>query len=178
MVAEMALIKMCDTSLDTSMDSLLSRIAKLETAVATGYRAPSIPDNIIKESTVTEEQKKEPSLAPAASIAGSTTESPKSTAPTLKILRGWNEIVEKATATDGSLRGFLKLAKAFQDEQGRIYIKFPNDFARSMADQPGMRNNIRAAIALTTSQAPEDRDLIFDILDSTQLVSDLNDLEL
>ena len=107
-------------------------------------------------------------------------EAPKKqeTAPVLKILRGWNEIAERATEGDGYLRGFLKLARAFRDEEGRVYVKFPNDFAKSMADRPQMRDNIRAAIALTSSLNIEDRDLIFDISDGTQTASDLNDLEL
>lgn len=176
MVAEMALIKMCDTSLDTSMDSVLSRIAKLETAVATGYRAPAQQvESIPTVNLPQEEPKKVEQVKPVKPVE---TPQKQETAPTLKILRGWNEIVEKATATDGSLRGFLKLAKAYCDEQERVYVKFPNDFAKSMTDQPQMRDNIRAAIALTTSLNVEDKNLIFDIMDSSQMVSDLNDLEL
>ena len=176
MVAEMALIKMCDTSLDTSMDSVLSRIAKLETAVATGYRTPAPKKEsapIVK--IPQEEPKKTVQEKPVTQV-----EAPKKqeTAPVLKILRGWNEIAERATEGDGYLRGFLKLARAFRDEEGRVYVKFPNDFAKSMADRPQMRDNIRAAIALTSSLNIEDRDLIFDISDGTQAASDLNDLEL
>ncbi|MBQ9085818.1 MAG: DNA polymerase III subunit gamma/tau [Clostridia bacterium] len=181
MVAEMALIKMCDTSLDTSTDALLSRISKLENAIASGVAFQ--PNRLAEQPVDREFERTEKTAEPVSdqdTINGiDPSESPQKEIPcTLKILRGWNEMAEKAAAGDGAALGFLKLAKAFRDSEGRVYVKFPNDFARSMLDRPQIRDNIRAAISLSTQQSLEDRDLIFDLLKENENISDLDDLEL
>lgn len=177
MVAEMALIKLCDSTLDSTMDSVLSRLSKLETAVATGVLTPGASSDLNNlESTG---PKQNTSDKPHSASDRKEAEATAHTGtPAMKILRGWNEMAEKAAAGDGSSLGFLRLAKAFHDEKGRVYLKLPNDFARSMLDRPQMRDHIRAAISLVTGQTVEDQDLILGVLDQNQQSSDLSDLEL
>ena len=61
MIAEMALIRMCDTTLDTKPDALLSRISRLENALASGAFAANSSVKPIKE---VEKRKKISTLYP------------------------------------------------------------------------------------------------------------------
>ena len=96
----------------------------------------------------------------------------------MKILRGWNEIAERAAEGDGAVLGFLKIAKAFVADNGQIYIKFPNEFARSMVERANLRDGIRAAVCLATQKQIDDSDLIFGILEGNEKISDLDEFEL
>ncbi len=169
MVAEMALVKLCDAALDTSVDSLLSRISKLENAIATGSVArmtKSEKKQQAEQPTVHAEKKSE---APEQSKKQ---EIPVETS--FKVLRGWNEMAEQAAAGDGAALGFLKIAKAFVSEQDQVLIQFPNEFAKSMVERSNLRDSIRAAINMIAQKSIEDGDLSFGILDGTEVTSDLN----
>ena len=99
------------------------------------------------------------------------------TALTLKPLRGWTEIAERASAADGSVRGFLRIAKAYSGSDGRVYIKFPNDFARSMVERAGAKGNVLAAVNMNGQFAISENDLVFDIIDGKENISDLDEFD-
>ena len=175
-VAEMALIKLCDTSLDTSPDALLSRISKLENAIASGaaFRT-SVPkealtqDNNDDTPVSNEDIKTVKKEQPIANVAD---------APALKILRGWTEMAEKAAAGDGAVLGFLKTGKAFVAPDGKVYIKFPNAFAKMMVEGAGLRDSIRAAISISAHRDIDDTQLIFDLLEGDEVLTDLDELDI
>ncbi len=174
MLAEMALLKLCDVSLDTSPDALLSRISKLETMVASGAifhtrtsneaSEQTMVSEIVEESVVNEQQN-------ALRIS-------ENQAPTFKVLRGWNEIAERAALGDGAALGFLKTAKALISDDGSIHLKFPNEFAKSMVDRPSMIESIRGAICLELQKSIEPNQLILEILSVNEDFSDLDEFEL
>ena len=177
MLAEIALMKLCDVSLDASNDALLSRISKLETTVASGvtFRTSSIetvpesPENneAMSVSTVKDEPSK-PS-----------TDHPKKEAlPTFKVLRGWNEIAERAAGGDGASLGFLKTGKALISDQGTIHLKFPNEFARSMIDRPQMKESIRASLCMALQKNIDPKELFLEIVEGHDDFSDLDEFEL
>ncbi len=176
-LAEMALIKLCDTSLDMSADALLSRIAKLEQAVAMGmtFRGAGETAEQGKAETPSEKsvEKEEIPSTPAADSSQA-----ESTGVTFKVLRGWNEISEAAAAGDGAKLGFLKIAKAYMGSDGRIYLMFPNRFALSMVSSRDMRESIRAAFCMALKKTVEDGDLVLDVLEGDEVVSDLDEFEL
>ncbi len=163
-VAEMALIKMCDTMLDTSADAILSRISRLENAVATGGNIimPAVNDE--KEATIAQKSEEKPS------------EEPKGTDDSLKLLRAWNEIAEKAAAGDMSVLPFLKMAKAFTDSQGKIYVRFPNDFAKSMVERSDAVNGILAALCIHFGKQIPPSDVILGVLVGNEDITELDDL--
>lgn len=176
-VAEMALIKLCDTSLDSSTDALLSRIAKLENAVATGVinrvaGAVSVQESVspTNENEMLPQEEPTRQEPPPATVSVET--------PTLKILRGWNEMAEKAAAGEGAVLGFLKIAKAFTDAEQRVYLKFPNEFAKNMVEGANIRDSIRAAICMETQMTLRDEDLFFGVLEGNEQISDLDELEI
>ncbi len=175
-VAEMALIRICDGTLDTSVDALTSRISKLENALASGSYKPASPQvNVTAESKPTvadkpQEEKTKVDQAPKAEVQ------PKKETNVLKTLRGWHEIAEKAAAGDVTLRAFLKTAKAFIDDVGTIYIKYPSEFAKNMVESAHAEDAIVAAIRLEQKIDISRENLVFGILDGGEAVDEFEDL--
>ena len=180
-VAEMALVKMCDMSLETSADTLAARISKLENAIAAGNISLAAPVATEKR----EEIKKAPQKIEEAKTAEPKAEVPKAVVSQsggasgeLKVLRGWGEICDRAAADNGAALGFLRMAKAFTDGS-KIYIRFPNDFARSMVDNPSMRESLRASICLGIKRSVSAADLVFGIFEGNEdTISDLDEFNL
>ena len=176
LVFEMALVKMCDPSLDQKMDSLISRISKLENAVALGTVIPS-------EQSVKKEIKQEPLKSvkeekivkdePVKTLS----EDSKSI---LKALRGWTEIVEKAAAGENSVLGFLNTSKAFVDGDGKIYIRFPNDFAMKMAlANSKIKSNLIATLSVFLKRPISDNEIQYGAFEGNEKeIEELDELNI
>ena len=175
-IAEMALVRMSDSMLDTSLDAVLSRISKLENAVATGAFVPPAAEVVEpekKESKKSVDVKETPEAEP--------TPTPKTEEPSqssLKMMRGWNEVAEKAAAGDMSVLPFLKMARAFCDDTSKIYIRFPNDFAKGMVEKSNAKNGIVAALCIQLKRTVTPEDVVFGILVGDEEISDLDDFEI
>ena len=154
-----------------------------------GFRVP--PENTYREVCSGEsiESREEIKKAPQKTEEAKTAE-PKAEAPRtvisqsggasgeLKVLRGWGEICDRAAADNGAALGFLRMAKAFTDGS-KIYIRFPNDFARSMVDNPSMRESLRASICLGIKRSISAADLVFGIFEGNEdTISDLDEFNL
>ncbi len=180
-VAEMTLIKMCDATLDMSVDALLSRVSILENVIASGAVSLVSEAKKLDEFNACSEKSKETITNDKVENIGQC-QSPKETSakdndPVLKPMRGWHEIAQRAATGDASKLGFLKIAKAFIDEEGKVYIKFPNDFARSMVESVQMRDSIRAAIKIVTQKNIDDSMLIFGVIEGNEKISDLDEFD-
>ena len=133
-IAETTLIRMTDSSLDTSMDAVLSRLATLE-AIATTNSFASVAapgDNSLKamaqdkpvaSSKSLNENKIEPPLS-----NNSGDQNPKNE----KFLRGWLEMIDKISSSDTAVAPLLRMSKAYLLPDGRISIRFQNQFAMDM----------------------------------------------
>ena len=173
-VAEMALIKMSDTTLDFSPDAIISRISKLENTVAMGMIA-SKPSSEVVISNKKEQKKSDDKKTTKTEITTETEQN--DSANTLRVLRGWNEIAERAAAGDMPVLGFLKQGKAFTDDSGKIYIRFPNEFALSMVNKEPYNENIRAAFCLNLQRTISESEIVFGIIDGDEREeNDLDDL--
>ena len=149
-IAELTLIRMCDETLDQSNEALLSRIAKLEDAVAIGAfptrETPKSENNVEsarktekKEPVKTTEAKtEEPKAAPA-----STTQK-----RVLRPLRSWMEAVERLGASDAMLSSFCRAASAYTTEDEKILIRFTSEFALNMAKINGGEDKLRGALSV------------------------------
>jgi len=181
-VAEMALVKMCDNTLESSAEALLSRISKLENAIAVGNFSSIVKDDTkIEEkpkTTITQQKEKESKKALSSEKAPNTnSESGKNSQ--LKSLRGWNEIAEKTAAGDGAVLGFLKTAKALIDESGKVYVRFPNEFAKSMIERANIIDALRAAICIKTQKNITPNDVAFGVLEGNEdTLSDLDEFDI
>lgn len=176
MIAEMALVKMCDTTLDTKNDALLARISKLENAVASGSVVMYSASRKAEANTnVKEKESSEKNEVPKST---NTIEQNISDELILTPLRGWNEIAERASAGNISVLGFLKIAKAYNGSDGRVYIKFPNEFAKSMVEQAKLSEAIRAAINMVAGKSISDSELELCVADGKEKISDLDEFEI
>ncbi len=183
-VAEMTLLKMSDRTLDASSDAILSRLSKLETAVLSG-----IPMMVATEPAAQQEKKqvKKRAVSKSESFEDNQAESlcveqPKpmpKIEDTLRVLRGWNEMAERAASGDIAILAFMRQGRAFTDAEGRVHIRFPNDFAKGMVDRSPHKENIRSVLRATLQREVAESDLIFGILDGKeQNETDLDGLEL
>ena len=184
-IAEMALVKMCNSNLDASADAILSRLSKLEAAVAEGRIGIVSAPTPAPKTVETVKPKEE---IPAAKTVEAT-ESAKPTEPktvkepevlpdsSLKIMRGWNEVIEKAMTGDGAMLALLKQGKAFTDGR-KVYIRFANKMIMSMVDNDNIKNKIRAAICVVRGIEIAPTDLVFGVFEGNEdTVTDLDELQ-
>ena len=170
-VAEMALIRMCDNSLDDKTDAILSRISKLENAIAVGALSANSSVEYVNFERTTENKivdipyKEEKNTY----VNGKENKSEPQMQISLKALRGWNEIVEQATAGDDSILGFLKTAKAFIDGTDNIYIRFPNKFAMDMAlAKKTLKVDLRAALCILLKKQIADENIHYGVFEGNE----------
>ena len=177
-VAEMTLIKMTDTQSDSSLDAILSRLAKLENAIASGVSLPSVRETAqTSENKIesTEKPQKEKTEVPSAQPKEIPQNAPS--LDTLRVLRGWNEIIEQASSGDVAIRAFMRQGKAFLDGNGRVQLRFPNTFCIDMLNKEPHRENIRAALRVTLKRELDASEPIFGVLDGEEQVTDLDEFD-
>ena len=137
-VAELTLVKMCDDSLVATGENLLSRISKLEDAIALGLPVRSEPtrNEAPKAPAVEEKPKKEEKKPPV-------TEGRR-----MKYLSCWSEVTERIAQTSPSNAAYLKQAKAYVDGEGNIKVMAPDFFVMSIIDDKGVKDSLRAALSV------------------------------
>ncbi|MBQ7317182.1 MAG: DNA polymerase III subunit gamma/tau [Clostridia bacterium] len=176
-VCEITLIRLCDPLLDTSSESVLTRISKLEEAVLTGapvMRAPeafpAIPvadpnefppepyfaDEPIYEAPVSAPVSK--SQAPV-TVSANTPKAQPPAAPAISVpeetnrrvlrpLRAWSEVVARIAERNAMVAPFFRQAKAYTTEDGQVVIKFTSEFAIGMTKRDGIPEALRAALSM------------------------------
>ena len=191
-VAELTLVRMCEPALDTSNEALLSRIAKLEDAVAVGAFASAKPKTEEKTATIQPKHDPQPPQAPGqpaspAPKAGSDGEPSFFARRVLRPLRQWMEVVERVALKNAMAAGFLKSAQAFTLEDGKILVRFSTPFERDTAFSGTGKEDLRGALAsvlrreipegelLDEIVASRESDLFDEILDAVNDTDDLSE---
>ena len=67
--------------------------------------------------------------------------------PSLKTVRCKMEAAEKLALTDIPTSSFLKSARVFEDNSGKLIIKLSNDFALTMLTRQASKDAIKAAFS-------------------------------
>ena len=182
-VAEMTLVRMCDPVLDTSAQALLSRIARLEEAIASG--AVTAPQTKPKKETkaVETEKMSEPAITPeimqtvaTADKSNANVEPASDKTRTLRPIRAWNEVVSRIAEGHPVPASFFKTAKAFTADDGRIVIKFEGDFQRMMAERDGGLDAIRGALSFCLQKQITQADIVIETQSVAQSDDTLLDL--
>ena len=178
--AEMALIRLCDESLDQSNDAILSRLSKLEDKVkfASFSSTPAVaaeptpsPEPV---KTVVQEQKPV-QKAPKPKLEASATQSSDGKKK-LRALRCKMEIADKLSLTDIPAASFLKSSGIFESDDRKIIIKTANDFAITMLSRPKTKEALCLAVSscigreispldITIEASRPDDNKEFDIID-------------
>lgn len=168
-VAEMTLVRMCDASLDTSSEAMLSRIAQLEEQVLTGRVSISQGEMPKKENSVKPADVAEPdhpqvplvtTTSPQASAVSTVTAGEKRI---LRPIRSWMEVVERISRSAPMTASFVKSSRAFTTEDDRVIVRFDNEFAMRMMEQDESRDRLRAAVSAVLRREVGDRSLIMEV---------------
>ncbi len=191
-VAEMALVKMCDASLDVSVDALLARISKLENIILSGNftaREPladtpkAVEAHKEKQETLSEnvvEAKPEP-VTKRSEAEPKAESKPQQTIGTgeLKLLRGWGELAERACSGNGGALGFLKMGRAYTSEDGKVHIRFLNQFPITMVNKPDIRESLRSVLCIKLGRSLNDSDIVFGVLEGNEAeASELDEFDI
>lgn len=179
-VAELTLVRMCDQSLDTSNEALLSRIAKIEDALAAGSFEKPKRQEPPKPAEPPKKEEKEPVGEVKEAPKPVKQEPPKQETPqapigrrVLRPLRQWMEAVERVGVKNAMAAGFLKNAQAFTTEDGKILVRFANLFSRDTAFGGTGKEDLRGALATVLRRDLGDSDLLDEIVANRE--SDLFD---
>ncbi|MBR7151291.1 MAG: DNA polymerase III subunit gamma/tau [Clostridia bacterium] len=178
-VAEMTLVRMCDDTLDTSPEALLSRVAQLEDRVSMGAVAPVQTASAVREAPAAEREKAVPTRekpaeppvkvkeAPSAPKAAPEKGRPESAeAPAKRVLRPlrtWMEVVERVGRGDPTRVGFLKAARAYTTEEGDVIVRVDNPFALTMLQQGDCPARIRAALSAVLQRQMDEQQLRLEV---------------
>ena len=171
--AELTLTRMCDESLSTSNEALLSRISRLEEMLLSGrFSAPAASDAPTEaptpvqapkpETTPMQQPQPKPEVkapAPAPKAKDVDTEGKR----VLRPLRAWPEVVERVTRQSGMAASFLKTAACYTEGESRVIIRFDNDFALMMIDRGDAKDILRGALSVCLQREVKERDLVCEV---------------
>ena len=175
-VAEVTLVRLCDPSLDTSQEAILSRLSRLEEQLAgsvsgigrvDGAASPPLseprdtplPDPASAETPVGTEPERAIPAPPTPPVAQVKQAPPNAGQRILRPMRDFCEVVDRVSETDPIIGSFLRLCRAFRTEDGKIILRFEQDFQRDMAfpDRKPPESLRRAlSVCLGHPIAPED----------------------
>ena len=147
-IAEMALVRMCDETLDTSNDAILSRLSKLEDAVRFGsFATPQSPKSKEELPAAPAKQEQTQQVNKDSSAKSDIKESNEADGKqTLRPIRSKMEIAEKLALTDIPAASFLKNSNIFEASNKKIIIKVSNDFALSMLSRQKTKDALTVAL--------------------------------
>ena len=181
-VAEITLVRMCDPALDSSTESILARLSRIEEQLIAGV--PAIPVVQDAPTPAVEKAKSEAPVMPVASTPSAPTQeapaatqtpvasvkpvtSPASAAEgnqrVLRPIRAWAEIVDRVRSTSPMAASFFGRARAYTAESGQIVIKFAGDFERDMARGEGAPEALRAALSVTLGRKIEAQEILSEV---------------
>ena len=157
-VAELTLVKMCDESLDSSNENLLSRLSKLEDIVALGG-VPARPAVISEEKP--EEKKSEPAKKeelPKKEQPKASEGQPQQTK--MKLLSCWAEVIDRVAQSNGRTAAYLKQARAFVvGDTIKVYVS--DSFCLMMIE--GSKDMLRAALSMCLKREVKDSQVVFEL---------------
>ena len=178
-VAEITLLRLCDPALDTSYESILARLSRIEEQLVGGVSLPvaqpapaAVP---VPADTPCE------LVAPVVAPAPAVTPVPASTPPAaerrvLRPLRTWSEAVDRVRATSPMAAAFLMKAKAYTTEEGGVVVKLGSTFERDMVAKEGAPEALRAALSVLLGHKLESDAVCFEVENAPATGDSLLDL--
>ena len=186
-IAELCFVKMCDDSLNTSNEALLSRIAKLEARIASG-------SSVIPEQTAMAPEKKEEKKPKDAKNSEAKEEkkvvfapeppkaaprkTPNANATSEKPLKCWSEAVQSVQSLDMSAYAFLRRTRAYvSGADGKIHV-LTDVMSLVAIDRAPVKRALAAALTQYLERPCTEADIVYDI-DNGKVVleDDLSDLD-
>ena len=177
--AELTLTRMCDETLNTTNEALLSRLARLEEMVLSGQFASAAlqpqrqerqTENQAPASVKTEQPKIQ---APLKDTSTKKESAPKAVAPNqnvsgekrrLRPLRVWTEVVERVTAQSPMGASFFSSSQAYTDEENRIIVRLENEFSLSMMENWNTKDLLRGALSACLQREVRESDVTYELI--------------
>ena len=176
-IAEMTLVRMCDASLDTSPDALISRINELENRV---IRLNAMIGDIASGATVAvPAQASLPVVKAEPHINATSSETSLNTAETVRafekepefegnsssstrtVLPYWDDVVDSVKKSVPTAKGFFEDSCGYISSDGEYIISLENDMAVKMMSREKTRNTIADAISFYAGERVSDARLSF-----------------
>ncbi|MBE6556130.1 MAG: DNA polymerase III subunit gamma/tau [Ruminococcaceae bacterium] len=183
-LAEMALIKLCDSSVDTAIDAMLSRIAKLEAALAAG-RVTVTSEREEKIAVVperkdgTEPAPASPPHTPAKNTQADTVAEVRPAERSAKLIRGWSELAQTVAEGNASVLPFLKMGRAYELSDGSVSLRFGAQFPIDMIERAQLRPALCSALSSRLGRTVGERDIVLEVAEQgADEQTDLDDLAL
>ncbi len=182
-VAELTLVKMSDPLLDTSVDALLARIAKLEDIIRSGAFAVK-PENIAETAPIAPAQPSAPVAAADETLVQAEppkqskqsnleTQERKATdtkadvaAPAkrvLKTLRGWAEVQERVAKQKPFWSALLSGSRAYTDPDGRVILRLASDFMLAQLKRENADAVIREALSAELGRSLRESEVVLEV---------------
>jgi hypothetical protein len=185
--AELTLTRMCDESLSTTNEALLSRVSKLEEMLLSGrFSAPKtddIPSEVPAEQiAVAPQPPKQQVKAVSEPKPSVKTPAPQASAVDtagkriLRPLRAWPEVVERVTKQDGMAASFLKTAQAYTEGENTVIVRFENDFMLMMIDRGDAKDMLRGALSVCLQREVREKDLVCEVKPKTAEANALDEI--
>ena len=188
--AELTLTRMCDESLSTTNEALLSRMSKLEEMLLSGrFSAPEAEDSdeMPTPAPTTEIKPEQPKAEPAREPAAKPQDAaPRAAAkPTpvdttgkrvLRPLRAWQEVVERVTRQDAMSASFLKTAQAYTEGDRTVIVRFENDFMLMMLNRGDAKDMLRGALSVCLQREVKEKDLVCEVKPREDAASALDEI--
>lgn len=175
-VAEVTLMRLCDPALDTSTESVLSRLSRLEEQLAGGV-IPAVPGTppapeesaaaVTDNPSAAMSDPQKPAVPAAASAAADSAKAAPASAPGQRILRplrNFCEVADRVSASDPIVGSFLRMCRAFRTDDGKIVLKFDRDFQceRALPDRKPTES-LRCALSVALERPVSAEDIIGEV---------------
>ncbi len=191
-IAEITLLRLCDPALDSSPESILARLSRIEEQLVAGvvaaaptqsapaFGVEAVPEELppmepwdipVHDGNLAESESAPAELRAVPQSAAPRTQpaprkSPASDASpaqrVLRPIRAWTEAVDRVRATSPMAASFLMSAKAYTTEDGRVVVKLASDFAIGMVSREGAPEALRAALSVLLGRRVEGNEILFE----------------
>ena len=169
-IAEIALIRLCDESLSSSPEALLSRISKLESLVAGGIPVapvqPVTPTAGEGGKGVRERvpEKKPSTDAHVGTPDGAAKQQDAGDKRVLKSFRAWSEVIERMRELDLPASSFLHQIRAYLTEDGKVVLRAEQEFTFTMIGSDASAANLRRALSAVLGREIKESDISKEVI--------------
>ncbi|MBQ2735566.1 MAG: hypothetical protein IJF33_07005, partial [Clostridia bacterium] len=101
---------------------------------------------------------------------------PASPKRVLRPVRAWMEVVERISRSEPMMASFAKNAHAFTTEDGKVIVRFRDDFSLHMMEQGSAKDRMRTAVSAVLRREVGDRDLVFEVLGKREENSPIDEI--
>ncbi len=163
LLAEFALLRMCEPKLDTSPDALLARIKSLELAEPSAPVKTKAQTEVIKPSAPAQAVKSEPEKTEVPAASPKAAVAAKDGKSLLRPMGSWIEIVNAVALKDKGLSSIMQGALAYADDAGRLRIKTKDSFSKKMMESESNKAHIASVASSVNSAQYTPDDIVIEV---------------